>query len=256
MSARRPVSRGGHRSWARADLLRSACCLALTAALLTQPLAGCSLQLQLGDEPGELGWFILLCRAFNNSLGFTDKEGRELCQFSRVAVPSPSPQPRAATVASAAAMTVGGYRVQGTVGGGKLPIWSAELYPDFGAGARARSLATVDLQIGILALTDELAPATNLFNSATATVYSVDGKGKEKKIGRKSGKAVKDDGGATIVFQKVKMPGSHYRVEVSTSGGTVNGGRLAFLATAVPPGTLRLPAGTLGALLRARMTQR
>lgn len=131
------------------------------------------------------------------------------------------------------------YAIRGSVSAKKIPKWSAELDP---VTLRGSPSGKYHVTVSAFATDGDNEPAKKVFAKVEVTLYAIDKKGKQKKLGKKQATANDDDGGAQVEFNGAKRPGSHYRVAVKVIGGKVSKTGLLYLAAASNPAVTRVTA--------------
>ncbi len=207
----------------------------LLVGLATGALCACNLTT---FAPGTSPTLSLACAFLNTILGFTPKQQVKLCGTSLRLQPTYAlgSLKRPSGVTNVASLTMSGVAPKGKIAGGKLPDWEADLYPDLAARAIRRVAANLDVTVTALALDNNGNPAQQSFQTAKATIWAVDRKGKRRKLATNSGRYDADQGGVSIEFTGLKPPQSHYAVLLETDTGNVNGGRVAYIAAITQPG--------------------
>ncbi len=131
----------------------------------------------------------------------------------------PSARPAAGNLLGTGSAFIQMFTVGGTVSGGKLPGIDATLIPP-----DAKAKQRFDVSVSAVAGNDDYGLPDKRFGKVEVTLFAVDDRGDEKKVGSQSKKPAKSTGAAEIKFGKLKTPGSHFRVEVEFVGGSLAGG--------------------------------
>ncbi len=245
-----PAGRSGGDAASRRPCKRIAAAVGIV--LVVQPLVACTLIFSVEKSP----FLHTICVAMRIATGEPQSHADRACSQGDFRVRQRWIELPLANLGVGATsfgtITMEGFQVKGTVPGSKLPEWSRAAYPDLATRRASRSAANHDIVVAVLVLDDDLNPAADAFATAKATVYSVDRKGKKKKLASKTGAATQDEGGAVIPFSRLKTPASHYLVEVQTAKGKVVNASVLFMALVTQAGATDGLRGVVGGLRRAR----
>ncbi len=146
------------------------------------------------------------------------------------------PTRAASGVTAVASLRIAGVAPKGKVAGGKLPDWNADLYPDSAARTRRNSALNFDLTVSALVFNNNLEAAAESFQTAKVTIWTVDSRGNATKLATKSGAYDPEEAGVVVLFEGIKPPKNHYRVRLETDRGSVNGGRVVYIAAVTQAG--------------------